>query len=46
MNTSRPRPTSCETLDVVIGRKLNRRAPLVLKCPDALDDARFSKTAS
>lgn len=30
-----------ESLDVVVGRKLNGRAPLVLKGPDYIDDVRF-----
>lgn len=30
-----------ETLDLVIGRKLNGREPLVLKAPDYIDDVRF-----
>ncbi len=34
-----------ETVDVVIGRKLNGRLPLVLKCPDNVDDARFTEEA-
>ena len=28
-----------ETVDVVVGRKLNGRLPLVLKCPDTVNDA-------
>ncbi len=35
-----------ESIDVVIGRKLNGRAPLVLKAPDYLDDVKYLEDAS
>lgn len=35
-----------ESIDVVIGRKLNGRAPLVLKAPDYIDDVKFLEDAS
>lgn len=34
-----------ETIDTVIGRKLNGQRPLVLRCPDWVDDAKFLEEA-
>ncbi len=34
-----------ETIDVVVGRKLNGQDPLVLKAPDTVDDVRFLQDA-